>query len=99
MPNIKWRVRKLRGGRYPEWEGNLEIPTNVGLPIGVSARAFTPAKAHARTMAVAKQVASAPGIQSMLPPQAKLALTAAKTALPIVKNLGKKALGLFKSIF
>jgi hypothetical protein len=96
VQKMRWQVRKVDRNT---WEGYLEIPTTVGLPIGVSARAYTPRLAHARTMAVAKQVAKSPGLSAMLPPQAKMALSAAKVALPIVKNLGKKALSLFKSIF
>lgn len=100
MPNrILWRVRRIGGRRSGEWEGWIQIPTKVGLPFAVSARAFTPQAASARTFALAKQVARSPGISSLLPPQARMALSAARVALPIVKNLGKKALSLFKSIF
>lgn len=98
MPNSKvtWRLRRLN--KY-EWEGWVNIPTLTGLPIGVSARAFTPQAAQARALAVAQEVAKGPALSALLPPQAKLALSAAKVALPIVKSLGKKALKLFKSIF
>jgi hypothetical protein len=97
MPSkVTWRLRRLN--KY-EWEGWIQIPTLTGLPIGVTARAFSPQAAQARTLAVAQQVAKAPGLSALLPPQAKMALTAAKIALPLVKNLGKKAYNLFKSIF
>lgn len=100
MPNrILWRVSRIGGRKSGEWEGWIQIPTNAGLPFAVSARAFTPQAANARTLALAKQVALAPNLRNLLPPQARLALTAAKIALPIVKNLGGKALKLFKSIF
>ncbi len=100
MPNtIRWRVSRIGGKKSGQWEGWVQIPTRIGLPLAVSARAYTPEAANARAMALARQVAKAPALRNLLPIQARLALTAAKVALPIVKKLGGKALKLFKSIF
>lgn len=100
MPVIRWRVRQLppRAGGFREWEGTIELPVGP-LPIGISARAYEPGAAAARALTAAQAAAKAPGIEALLPPQAQLALSAAKFAAPAALQAGKKAWGAIKSIF